>query len=336
MNRKSQMAALGMMAGAVLAGLPAAAIDLGSLADGLKQAGRAGQAAHAVADAGGQQAQLEGEMVLTTAPAASFSEARAHAVQEVSDGQPVYLHLRLPKPLSNYVYSYRDIAKNAFRIEIGPADKLRESHGSTLLNLTDEELRATELHLPLAPAVPRGKLYDSVWTSVVGGGRPGVWHNEIRILSYADTTRLDAPTYLAIAPLTASVTEGIDKYRAMTADFLNHRVAGDPATNQAPAKVARSEPALAATVLKQAAQARGSKPDAFYFTDDGWYDHRNGLGQLEYQRTMAAILYKEGGKCFAHTLDISRWPNGRVETSLDKHRIELSCNRYAQTLASVR
>ena len=292
-------------------------------------------AAFIIAHAPAAAAAFEGQMVLTGEPAKTFDEAATKAIRSVKDGQPVYLHVRFPRPLSNYVYNWRDF-HNALQIEVGGEGNLREKHGSTLIELTDAELKGVELHIPLAPAVPRGKTYESVWTGVVGGGRPGTWHNEIRLLTYPNVNRLDAPLYLASAPLTADVAAGIEKYRAMTAAFVNQRVAGDPNTNQIPPKVARWDAGLAATILQQAASAFGAKPDAVYFTDDGWYDHKNAIGQVEYRRTFAAVLYKDNDRCFAHTLDISKWPNGRVETTPDRNRIEISCSRYPAALASVR
>ncbi|MBV8633711.1 MAG: hypothetical protein JO002_04415, partial [Burkholderiaceae bacterium] len=252
-----------------------------------------GALAHSPATA----AVFEGQMVLTTEPARTFDEAVAKAVHEVKDGQPVYLHLRVPRPLSNYVYNWRDV-HNSLQIEVGSEGNLREHYSGTPIELTDEEMKGSELHIPLAPAVPRGKSYQSVWTEVVGGGRPGTWHNEIRVLTYPDVNRLDVPFYLGVATLTADVGAGIDKYRSMQTAFLNQRVAGDPNTNQIPAKVGRADAGLAATIQKQAASALGAKLDAVYFTDDGWYDHKNAIGQVEYRRTFAAALYRQNDRCF--------------------------------------
>lgn len=280
-------------------------------------------------------AAFEGQMVLTSEPAKTFEDAKLKAIHSVKDGQAVYLHLRFPQALSNYVYNWRDV-HHALQVEVGAEGNLREKYGNTPLELTEEEMKGVELHIPLAPAVPRGKTFQSVWTEVVGGGRPGIWHNEIRIMTYPDVSRLDAPLYLASAALTADVGTGIEKYRAMQVDFGNRRVAGDPNTNQIPTKVARSDAGLLSTTMKQASGALGVTIDTVYFTDDGWYDHKNAIGQVEYRRSFAAALYRQNDRCYAHTLDISKWPNGRVETTPDRNRIEINCSRYPAALASVR
>ncbi len=277
----------------------------------------------------------EAQMVLTSESVKTFDDAKAKAISSVKDGQPLYLHVRFPQAISNYVYNWRHV-HHALQIEVGAAGNLREKYSNTAIELTDEEMKGNELHIPLAPAVPRGKSYQSVWTEVVGGGRPGTWHNEIRLMTYPDVNRLDAPLYLASAALTAEVGSGIEKYRAMSAEFANRRVAGDPSTNQIPAKIARYDAGLVATITKQAATSIGVKLDTVYFTDDGWYDHKNAIGLVEYRRTFAAALYKQSDQCFAHTLDIAKWSNGRVETTPDRNRIEISCNRYPAALASVR
>ncbi|MFZ6653810.1 hypothetical protein [Undibacterium sp. TJN19] len=272
---------------------------------------------------------LTGEAVVTATPTNNFNEAQQKTIRVVHDGDPVYFHVRLPRPLKEYVYPTFSNEQLGLVLAVGPRGQPAQQHNAIALFLRESELNSTELHLNLAPGEVR-KSSMHVWLETVGGGRPGLWENEIRLLGRNNSL-------LAVAPLTADVSDGISKYKAMIKEYGSRFVVGDPASNEAPANIHRRDLRLADEVLKQASQLLGKKPDASYFTDDGWADHRSRTGNIEYQITTATALLNLNKKPCYQNLSVKKYPiSGRIEVELDGKPRDLSPENYKRAMSDAR
>ncbi|MFZ6742147.1 hypothetical protein ACO0LC_02865 [Undibacterium sp. JH2W] len=272
---------------------------------------------------------LEGEAVVTGAPVSGFAEAQERRIISIHDGDPVFFHVRLPRPLKDYVFPTFVNDRPGLILTVGPRGIPGQQHNSIALFLRETEMNGSELHLNLAPGEIR-KSSMHVWMETVGGGSHGIWDNEIRLLGRNNKL-------LAVAPLTAEVNDGIDKYKAMTKEYRSRFVVGDPASNEAPPNIHRNDMRLAVEVSKQASQLLGNKPDATYFTDDGWAAHTNRIGQIEYHITTATALFSTVKKVFYQNLNVKKYPgNGRIDVELDGKPRELNTDNYKRALVQAR
>lgn len=306
--------------------------DIGKLADTLKSAtknpGTNTPSGNNLPLPGGSSGYtgLPGEAVVTATPAGNFAEAQQKTISSVQDGDPVYFHVRLPRPLKDYVFPTFSNDRIGLILAVGPRGQPDKQHNGMALFLREAEMNATELHLNLSPGEIR-KSAMLVWMETVGGGTPGHWENEIRLVGKNNSI-------LAVAPLTAEVSNGIGKYRAMIKEYGNRFVTGDPSSNEAPANIHRRDARLTEEVTKQASQLLGKKPDATYFTDDGWSDHRNSIGQTEYQITTATVLTQLNKKPYYQNLSVKKYPlNGRIEVDFDGKPRELTADNYKHAIA---
>ena len=130
------------------------------------------------------------ELVISNVKPSSLADARAHRVTTVKDGEPVYLYLKLPKPVENYVFTWNLTGtsqyanRKALGIQITPIDHPDDVPATLEENFlpTDAELKATEIVIEMAPGELR-PLSVYGWLRLVGGGRTGTWANEFRIYS---------------------------------------------------------------------------------------------------------------------------------------------------------
>lgn len=274
------------------------------------------------------------ELVITSVRPTSLEDARAHRIGVVHDGDPVYLYLKLPRPVENYVFvwnlsgssEYAD--RKAIGIQINPVDHPEDAPAVMEENFlpTDKELKATELVIEMAPGELRPiSVYG--WLRLVGGGRPGTWANEFRIYS-RDTNSLTT-TILARAPLTASVEGGVAKYKAQLEAFKRRQEAGDAAFNTIPSRGEAKDPVAEKKAAELAAKTLGVKFTTFYLTGTVWWENRNAIGQLEKHNTSALGLYRSGAKCMAAIVNVNRWvPNQNVTAEVTK-TFEIACDKAA-------
>lgn len=268
-----------------------------------------------------QDAKPLGQAVITTAPVQNWDEAKAKAVTEVNDGDPMYLCLQLPNAVSTYVarFSYDDQDRNSvrkvLRIEYGPQSRRMQVWTSDFFEPKGDELKSNFLCINLAPGEVRPLAVTS-WLKIVGEGQPGVWKNQIWVWALGqeeDTYNDDnARQMLANVPITANVPKSIKKYKAQYDAFMKLVAA---ATNQAPAKgklvdkaSAKAIPALIANVVQE-------KVEGWYFTEDYWKDQYNNLGTaILFKYTPIIFFYKRDGHYFEAEL-LVRNTNGKLSVN---------------------
>ncbi len=274
------------------------------------------------------------ELVITSVKPKSLDEARAHRVSSVKDGDPVYLYLKLPKPVEHYVFTWNLTGTSQFAdrkalgIQIVPPDLPDDAPATLEENFlpTDAELKSTEIVIEMAPGELRPLSVDG-WLRLVGGGRAGSWPQEFRIYS-RDMNALTT-TILARAPLTASVESGVKRYKAQLDAFKARQAAGDPSFNTIPTRGALVDVAAAKKAAESASKVSGQKYDKFFLTGDVWWENRNALGQLEKHNTSALGLYRTGGKCMAAIVNVNRWAGNQSITSEVSKTFEISCDKLA-------
>ncbi|MBS1210915.1 MAG: hypothetical protein H6R19_3313, partial [Proteobacteria bacterium] len=269
------------------------------------------------------------ELVISNVKPSSLADAWAHRVTRVKDGEPVYLYLKLPKPVEQYVFTWNLTGTSQFAnrkalgIQIVPIDQPDDVPATLEENFlpTDAELKATEILIEMAPGELRPLSVDG-WLRLVGGGRAGTWPNEFRIYS-RDMNNLTT-TILARAPLTASVEGGVAKYKAQLDAFKARQAAGDPSFNTIPSRGALVDVAAEKKAAESATKVSGQKYDKFFLTGDVWWENRNALGQLEKHNTSALGLYKAGAKCMAAIVNVNRWAGNQNITSEITKTFEIS------------
>ncbi|MDP5238720.1 hypothetical protein Q9Q94_04225 [Uliginosibacterium sp. 31-16] len=291
-----------------------------------------GAGADGAADA--NVAQLPGaELVISSVRPKSLADARAHRISSARDGDPVYLYLKLPRPVESYVFTWNLTGtseyanRKAIGIQIVPPDQPDELAAVIYNNFlpTDAELKASEIVIEMAPGELRPLSVDG-WLRLVGGGRAGTWPQEFRI--YTRDMNAFTTTILARAPLTANVEGGVTKYKAQLDAFKARQAAGDPSFNTIPTRGAIVDVAAEKKAAESATKASGTRFDKFFLTGDVWWENRTALGQLEKHYTSALGLYKTSGKCMAAIVNVNRWANQSITSEITK-TFEISCDKLA-------
>ena len=171
---------------------------------------------------------LAGEMVLTARRPASFAQAQAAAVREVSDGDEVWLAVRLSQPFTSVALEQthagmaelHDIEVRVTRQPEGPAFP---GGGACSWTLTPKEAASQELVLGLVPVAARTVLVDggrfvkdlkttcllrTVADHLQRPGRNDVW---VTLVSLNETNGTKQKT-IAAAPLTLNLPSGFPRW----------------------------------------------------------------------------------------------------------------------------
>lgn len=277
--------------------------------------------------------------VVTKAPVKDFAAAQAQAVTSVGDGDPVYLCVELPEPVENYLarYTYSDdmdsYKDKVLELAVGPLGRRNQTYQSGYFLPRPEELKSTFLCINLAPgAVSRQWL--GIWLKAVGGGREGVWKNEIRVIALGKTeaTTSSESKVLAVAPLTAEVPSGVAKYQALAKAYEERHEKGDASVNQAPVKGSIVDNAARARVLAEA-KNQNQPVEGFYFTDNEWGLRDNELGRVDRNVAGGVVLFKRDGKNWIRYVTITRWKFRNATDVKLGAVMELSAEQYAEAKA---
>lgn len=268
------------------------------------------------------QAALPGKLVLTNAPYQSYAEAAPHAIQEVKDGDPLYLYVKLPLPVQKLVRKVSDGGDGymyCISVYIGAdepgtetGDVVREYYaGSTFTKKTKEAFAkyGDELAFNLAPFKaddPRGLTF---FVDGVGGRKPGVWQNAVWVEGSRTGEYTDLPEMLAYVPLRCNVPDGLPKYKAMHEAATKVSEKGTAATNELRAKGAFADAAVRAKVLA-AIKASGLVPNKLYFAEDQWQVLYEDHTHQPFRRSVQALFtYKKDGQYFSGRVSYSQTYN---------------------------
>ena len=171
------------------------------------------------------------QMVLTRSKPRSWDDAQKNAINQVSDGDSLWLFIKTEKPLKHYVLYDLDRrgVSSDIMLAIAPkgkiqsasdADRARTSHWP----LRVSELNGTEVIISLAAAARRAFVRDGEKGNNVRSGAAdfflqfvagqdasrGVWENEIVVFGMHNET-----VPLATIALTVNLANGFPKYREL-------------------------------------------------------------------------------------------------------------------------
>lgn len=258
-----------------------------------------------------------GQVVFTSSWAPGFDAAKAKAIKEVKDGDSIWVYVKLNRPVEDLVQKVRftDDAGNVVEnwsmtlvvCEQGASSGYTSGYNNQQIFIKGGKKTPTGMefnqgvvgHLKLAAGatefslcLSQYKRHLSSWAFVrtVGEGQAGVWANEVRF--YGE----DQSRPFAAGPLTASVNDGIPKYRKMWLAYKEIYDKGDVADSELP-PLGKFNDAKVKAVITSAAKAKGITPTKIYFTVDSWAQYEDEYART-YRKVYAAIMYKKDGKCF--------------------------------------
>jgi len=176
----------------------------------------------------GASAGLAGEMVLTARRPASFAQAQAAAMREVSDGDEVWLAVRLPQPFTSVALEQNqagipELYDIEVRITRQPEGAAFPGGGACSWTLTPKEAASPELVLGLVPVAARTVLVDggrfvkdlkttcllrTVADHLQRPGRNEVW---VTLVSLNQTNGTKQKTIAAV-PLTLNLPSGFPRW----------------------------------------------------------------------------------------------------------------------------
>lgn len=171
------------------------------------------------------------DMVLTNEPWPDFEQARAHPVEQIDDGDPIYVHVRAKDtiaaiaipPSADKRYAFSDWPH--LRLEIRPQRRTANS-GICYLTLTPQDLKAHELVVALAPAAmrPGGNPTDCLLVAMQAGATgPGSLSPqlELRLIGHAGRGNAWLPRadLLSLRRLGITAAVPAPRYRAMLSEL---------------------------------------------------------------------------------------------------------------------
>jgi hypothetical protein len=247
--------------------------------------------------------------VLSKGDYKSFDEAEPNAATRVVDGDLLWLYLKFNGTLADHVHKneYADNDGNISYVlffDIG-AQGETSSYANGSLVFKKDELNVSELKIALAPGRPGRNKSLELFLATVGGGRPGVWQNEIRVSNNPSLSDRNGE-YLARIPITCDVSDGLPKYRAMDNEYREIVRKGTVEDNKMPVATAYVNNPVKAQILAKL-KTEGIVPAKIFFTTDGWTEYLDSQSNVKQDRKLyAAYLYKKGADCLYGIAEVTQ------------------------------
>lgn len=246
------------------------------------------------------------KMVVTKKAYANFEQAAPHSINEVTDGDSLWLYIKSTKPFKELVDTRRMpqedgsvLKSQTLMLRLGPNDNSGPYNDYCSLcfgtgkeckyddRVDPAALESNELRLSLTRFDPKGS--SRVVLSTVGAGMPGNWDNQIRL--YLNGQEKPA----AVVRVNCKVEDGIAKYKKMWLTYKDLQSKGDEGTNELPEQVDYTDAGLRSAILQKVKQ-KGITAARFFFTKDGWTEIEES-SVSRYRYITAAFTYKKGAKC---------------------------------------
>ncbi len=248
---------------------------------------------------------LKIQMILTKQYFASFDLAKPNAIDEIKDGDPLWLYIKSNKPFKDIVKTSRITQSDGsvlkyytLLLKLGPNNDMAPYNDNCELcfgegkecansdRVPREMLEKNELILNLTTYDSKGS--SRVMLSTVGNGSPGNWDNQVRLYVNDDK--------VASARLHCKVEDGIAQYRKMWLTYKDVMAKGDENSNELPEPTTYENAALKKQIIQQVKQ-RGITPAKVYFMMNGWKEIDYSAIE-KYRYITAAFTYQKKGKCF--------------------------------------
>lgn len=281
-------------------------------------------------------------MVVAKKIYATYDQASSNSINEVSDGDSLWLYIKSTKPFKELVDIRRipqddgNVLKSQIlSVRLGPNDNSAPfSDLGTLCfgkgkeckyddRIDPAALEASEIRLALTKFDPKGS--SRALLSTIGEGRPGNWDNQIRLYVLGQ----DKPA--AVVRLNCKLEDGIAKYKKMWAAYGEAQLKGDETTNELPEPAEYQDANLRETIVQKAKQ-KGIIPARFFFTNADWVEvEESSISRFRYMT--AAVTYKKGGKCLYGTVYIrqdyafGRGAYGPSTISFSAQDLPLACEK---------
>lgn len=246
------------------------------------------------------------KMLVTKKRYANFEQATPFAINEVSDGDSLWLYIKSTKPFKELVDTRRMpqedgsvLKSQTLMLRLGPNDTSGPYNDYCSLcfgtgkeckyddRVDPAALESNEVRLSLTRFDPKGS--SRVVLSTVGAGMPGNWDNQIRL--YLNGQEKPA----AVVRLNCKVEDGIAKYKKMWLTYKDLQSKGDEGTNELPEQVDYTDAGLRSAILQKTKQ-KGISIVRFFFTQNGWTEiEESSISRYRY--VTAAFTYKKGTKC---------------------------------------
>jgi hypothetical protein len=240
------------------------------------------------------------QAVLTTRDLKTFTEAKANAVKEISDGDPVWLNVKFNGKLGDYVRTVRDEENDGqlrylLFAEVGPKGDIT-ALSRYVLEFSKEELSASELKINLAPGLPGRNAASPVLIDVAGTRQPGVWNNEIRLANSTIMPR-SAKDNLAITEIVLNFPRTYSKYPQVRSDFDSMMLRGTTDEAILPAPGGFYSLPVKTEIVRQL-RSESIVPVKFYFASNNWLEYGQSTTHPGRTREVNAVFtYRTGTGC---------------------------------------
>lgn len=279
-----------------------------------------------------------GSAVVTGSLVKSYAEAATQQIKSVKDGDPVYLWLKLPKPLEVYLGNWTENTnlvhsdKKAVRISVSQKGYPEFSGQTCDFVPRDAEKQQTEIMINLAPGDVR-PLPLECWMKAVTKTYDAHVIFNINVVQLTEDI-MNRPV-LASASLSIDIPDETRKYAAMLDKHMEDWKKGDVSFNTEPTKGSLVDAGMKTQVAKLAAARLGVAQVPFYFTGDDWFAEKDRWDVVYRHHTTGAILYKKGAKNFYQMVDVYKYTNGKVDIDLYGEE-EINAETYQKALANTR
>jgi hypothetical protein len=261
-----------------------------------------------------------GEIIYTVKECKNFEEAEKFKITEVKDGDSLWMYLRFPSALINYIPADEHAGTDedgfdlhSLRVGMGPQDA-KEIWNIWAFYFKKRELNTSELKINLAPGVPGRNKSANSFLQTVGRGRPGIWKNAMLVyVKYEE--------YLAIGPITCNVENGLAKYKKMATDLYEKVNVGTAEENKLPEAKGFNDAQIRQFCVNKIKE-KGITITKFYFTYDNWATVSNGNNQKIAREMTAVFTYKIKDECFFGTIEL-RQPYSALTVQYGENEIKM-------------
>lgn len=267
--------------------------------------------------------QLIADIIFASREYATFDEAKKNSVTMVKDGDPLWMYIKLPKPMETYVdadpYNKDKDGKvrRFINMGIGSQDSPNGDYKACNVIATDEEVSSNEFRISLSPGTVRKGPSLSCYLEVAGGFEAKLRHLEVRLYAKEDGDKIA----IGRGRFTLDLTTGKEKYQAVAEDFRQRITKGAPDHNKVPKKGTYTDPSFKELALKQI-KAKDINPIKIYYSVNDWevlYD--NATSRKDHRSLYGAYTYKRDNHCLYGVFEViqdwndlqGKWDEARIE-----------------------
>lgn len=232
------------------------------------------------------------DIVFTKAKYDNYSAAKSHSVNEIKDGDPLWMYVKFDKPVKNYAvfneYAH-DGKPYSLTLGVGPKNDENREFYKEEIGFSETDLSKNEIELNLAPGSFGKDKASRIILNTVAGSRAaaGVWENALRIYSY---TKGEKKVY-GSEPITFNVPDGTRIYTKNNEYFPYILEKERVPANQMGGKGYFAEAAVI-DAMKKAIKAKGINFSNFKIGTNSWNEKGNK------RHVYGNFFYNKDGKCY--------------------------------------